>query len=452
MTKHITVIGGGLAGCEAAWQAAECGLNVTLYEMRPKVMTGAHKTGYLAELVCSNSLGSLMADRASGCLLRELEQLGSLIVKCALSAAIPSGGALAVDRELFASCVTEKIESHPNIKIVNEEITQITHEPTIIATGPLSSEGICKAIEELSGKEQLYFFDAIAPIVTYESINKEKTFKASRYDRGILEEGDYINCPFDKAQFERFVNELLAAERYPIKAFEKDIEHGVNAGNSQYFEGCLPIEVLAQRNPRALLFGPLRPVGLKEPQTGKRPYAVVQLRQDDYRGSLYNLVGFQTNLTVAAQKKVIQLIPGLEEAEIVRFGQMHRNSFICSPLLLDATMQFRRRESLFFAGQITGVEGYLGSVASGWVAGVNAARWIEGKPLWILPPTTMIGSLMDYIAHAEPRTFQPMKANFGLLPPIEMSKKLGKKERAQQLSLRADRELKNWQRLCKNED
>ncbi len=452
MTRQITVIGGGLAGCEAAWQAAERGLEVTLYEMRPKVMTGAHKTGYLAELVCSNSLGSLMADRASGCLLGELEQLGSLIVKCAFSAAIPSGGALAVDRELFASCVTKRIESHPNIKIVNEEITQIPLAPTIIATGPLSSGGICKAIEELSGKENLYFFDAIAPIITYESIDKEKTFRASRYNRGILDEGDYINCPFDKPQFEHFVNELLTAERYPLKEFEKEIDQGVKAGNSRYFEGCLPIEVMAQRNPQALLFGPLRPVGLKDPRTGKRPYAVVQLRQDDYCGSLYNIVGFQTNLTISAQKRIVHLIPGLEGAEIVRFGQMHRNSFICSPLLLDATMQFRQRESLFFAGQITGVEGYLGSVASGWVAGVNAARWIKGKPLWILPPTTMVGALMDYIAHAEPHTFQPMKANFGLLPPMEMSKKLGKKERTQQLVLRANRDLKNWQRLWENEN
>ena len=450
--QSLTVIGGGLAGCEAAWQAAQRNIKVNLYEMRPIIMSGVHKTSLLGELVCSNSFGSQLADRASGCLLNELERLKSIVVQCAQASALPSGGALAVDRECFATLLTKIIEGHPNINVIREEIKNITSDPTIIATGPLSSPAISRAITDLTGKDQLFFFDAVAPIVSYESINMNIAFKASRYNRGVLEDGDYINCPFDKAQFECFVNELLSAERYPLKPFEEAINQGVDAGKGKYFEGCLPIEVLAARNPRALLFGPMRPIGLENPATGKRHYAIVQLRQDNQRATLYNLVGFQTNLIVTAQKRVLHLIPGLEEADIVRYGQMHRNSYILSPQLLDATMQFRQKKELFFAGQITGVEGYLGNIASGLLAGINTVRWIRGKELWILPQTTMMGALFDYITNASAHDFQPMKANFGLLPQLEDITKRGKRQRAGIFAKRADESLSAWMQICWEED
>lgn len=411
MTDAVTVIGGGLAGSEAAWQLAERGFDVTLYEMRPQKTTGAHVTDRLGELVCSNSFGSKLPDRASGLLKTELNMLRSLLLDCAERAALPAGGALAVDRELFAASVTEALSSHPNIKIVREEVTTIPEGPTIIATGPLTSESMTREIAALTGQQYLYFYDAIAPIVTADSIDMSIAFRANRYDRGDEDEGDYINCPMTKEEYERFVDALLNAETIQLKDFERE--------ELRFFEACLPIEQLAARGRDALAYGPMRPVGLRDPRTGKRPYAVVQLRRDNLIGSLYNLVGFQTNLKWGQQEAVLRLIPGLANAEFMRMGQMHRNTFINSPTLLEPTMQFKGRDNLFFAGQITGVEGYMGNVATGLVAGINLARFVKGEPAWVIPQTTMLGALCHYITHAEPDHFQPMKANFGILPELE---------------------------------
>jgi len=416
----LIVVGGGLAGSEAAWQAAERGVRVLLYEMRPRVSTGAHTTDRLAELVCSNSLGSNLPDRAAGVLKNELRRMGSLLLRIAEETAVPAGGALAVDREQFAERVTEALQSHPNIEIVREEVTEIPDEPTIIASGPLTSPRLSRALETLTGQEHLYFYDAIAPIVVADSINMEICFRASRYNRGG-EEGDYINCPMNREEYERFVDALVNAERIELHDFEKPVlegERGVRAGKGKFFEGCLPIEVLARRGRDALAFGPLRPVGLHDPRTGKRPYAVVQLRQDNLAGTLYNMVGFQTNLKFPEQKRVFRLIPGLENAEFARYGQMHRNTFIFSPALLHPTLQFRKRPDLFFAGQITGVEGYVGNIATGLLAGWNAARFLQGEEPLVLPRETMLGALCHYITHASAADFQPMKANYGILPPL----------------------------------
>lgn len=417
---ELVVVGGGLAGSEAAWQAAERGVKVVLYEMRPRVSTGAHTTDRLAELVCSNSLGSNLPDRAAGVLKHELRRMGSLLLRIAEEVAVPAGGALAVDREQFAERVTNALQNHPNIEIRREEVTAIPEKPAIIATGPLTSPRLSRALEKLTGFEHLYFYDAIAPIVVADSINMEVCFRASRYGRGG-EEGDYINCPMNREEYERFVDALVNAERIELHDFEKPIlegEHGVRAGKGKFFEGCLPIEVLARRGRDALAFGPLRPVGLTDPRTGKRPYAVVQLRQDNLAGTLYNMVGFQTNLKFGEQKRVFRLIPGLENAEFARFGQMHRNTFIFSPALLLPTLQFRTRPDLFFAGQITGVEGYVGNIATGLLAGWNAARFLQGKQPLVLPRETMLGALCHYITHASEADFQPMKANYGILPPL----------------------------------
>ena len=417
---ELVVVGGGLAGSEAAWQAAERGVKVVLYEMRPRVSTGAHTTDRLAELVCSNSLGSNLPDRAAGVLKHELRRMGSLLLRIAEEVAVPAGGALAVDREQFAERVTNALQNHPNIEIRREEVTAIPEKPAIIATGPLTSPRLSRALEKLTGFEHLYFYDAIAPIVVADSINMEVCFRASRYGRGG-EEGDYINCPMNREEYERFVDALVNAERIELHDFEKAIlegEHGVRAGKGKFFEGCLPIEVLARRGRDALAFGPLRPVGLTDPRTGKRPYAVVQLRQDNLAGTLYNMVGFQTNLKFGEQKRVFRLIPGLENAEFARFGQMHRNTFIFSPALLLPTLQFRTRPDLFFAGQITGVEGYVGNIATGLLAGWNAARFLQGKQPLVLPRETMLGALCHYITHASEADFQPMKANYGILPPL----------------------------------
>ena len=406
----LIVIGGGLAGSEAAWQAAERGLEVALYEMRPHQTTPAHVTGFLAELVCSNSLGSKMVDRAPGLLKEELRRLGSLVVACADATAVPAGGALAVDRELFAQRVTERVEGHPLIVLYREEVTAIPKElPVVVATGPLTSPALADAVAGMTGSTYLYFYDAMAPIVTAESIDMSVAFRASRYGHGGGE-GDYINCPMSQSEYERFVGELVSAETIALRDFERE--------DPRFFEACLPVEVLAQRGERALAFGPLKPVGLTDPHTGRRPHAVVQLRQDNHSATLYNLVGFQTNLTWGEQQRVFRLIPGLEQAEFVRFGQMHRNTFINAPTLLLPTMQFRDRADLFFAGQITGTEGYIGSVASGFVAGLNAARLAKGLEPVSFPGTTMIGALCHYVSHAEPDGFQPMKANFGLLPQL----------------------------------
>jgi methylenetetrahydrofolate--tRNA-(uracil-5-)-methyltransferase len=410
MTERVTVIGGGLAGSEAAWQLAERGFDVDLYEMRPRKMTGAHVSDRLAELVCSNSLGSKLPDRASGLLKTELNILRSLLLECAERAAVPAGGALAVDREQFAEAVTAAIRKNSRIRLIREEVQAVPEGPTIIATGPLTSEALTGDIARLTGQEYLYFYDAIAPIVTLESINMDIAFRGSRYERGDEAEGDYINCPMNEAQYRRFVDALRSAEVIELRDFEREDPH--------FFEGCLPIEQLAARGDDTLAYGPMRPVGIRDPRTGERPYAVVQLRRDNLAGNLYNIVGFQTNMRWGQQQEVLRLIPGLEQAEFMRLGQMHRNTFINSPTLLHPTMQFRKREDLFFAGQITGVEGYMGNVATGLLAGINMARYVEERPLWTLPPTTMLGALCHYVTHAEPEHFQPMKANFGILPEL----------------------------------
>jgi methylenetetrahydrofolate--tRNA-(uracil-5-)-methyltransferase len=420
-----------LAGSEAAWQAAERGVPVRLYEMRPERSTGAHQTENLAELVCSNSLGSQLPDRASGVLLAELEAMGSLLATCARAAAVPAGGALAVDRLAFSRAVTERIQSHPRIELVRQEVRTLPTGATVVASGPLTSEAFSQELGRLSGEDHLYFFDAISPIVEASSIDFDIAFRESRYGRGEKQEGDYINCPMDEGQYRAFVAELLAAERIPLRSFEQAIREGVRAGLDKYFEGCLPIEVLAERGELSLAYGPLRPVGLSDPRTGRRPFAAVQLRQDNLAASLYNLVGFQTNLKFAEQRRVLRLIPGLEQAQFARYGQMHRNTFLNSPRLLLPTLQFRGRSDLFFAGQITGVEGYLGNMATGLLAGVNAARVVRGEVALELPRETMLGALCHYVAHASPESFQPMKANFGIMPPLEGKPKLGRRGRAQ---------------------
>src|SRR6266498_2650116 len=433
--SDLMVIGGGLAGSEAAYQAAQRGLKVRLYEMRPAVQTGAHQTHDLAELVCSNSLGSNLPDRASGLLKNEVRILGSILLECAEAASLPAGGALAVDRELFAQLVTEQIENHPNIEILREEVKEIPESLSIIASGPLTSPDLSQSIATLSGEEHLFFFDAIAPVIHADSINMDIAFRASRYGTGTQDEGDYINCPFTKEEYYAFVEALLKAERIELRSFEEAIKSGVKAGH--FFEGCLPVEIIAERGIDSLAFGPMRPVGLRDPRTGKRPYAVVQLRQDNLVGSLYNLVGFQTNLKYPDQRRVFHLIPGLENAEFMRNGQMHRNTFIASPKLLRPTLQHIQRDDLFFAGQITGVEGYMGNIATGLLAGMNAARLHQHEELITMPPTTMLGALCHYVTHADLRDFQPMKANFGILPPLEIDSKLGKRERGKAYAERA---------------
>lgn len=410
----VTVIGAGLAGSEAAWQVAQQGLSVRLIEMRPNKQTEAHSTGQFAELVCSNSLGSTRLDRALGVLKEEMRRLGSLVIHCADQRALPAGGALAVDRYTFSQAVTDAVQGHPHITVVREEVTEIPSGPTIVATGPLTSSSLAHAIGELTGQTQLYFYDALAPIVSLDSIALPPAWRQSRYDRDSGEsEGDYINCPLDQAEYEAFVEAVRTAERIELRAFEADAEA------ERFFEGCLPIEVLAGRNVSALAYGPMRPVGLRDPRTGRRPYAVVQLRQDNLAGTLYNIVGFQTNIKWPEQQRILRMVPGLEKAEFVRLGQMHRNTFINSPALLLPTLQFRQRADLIFAGQISGTEGYVGSAAGGLLAGLNVSRLVRGQAPLVLPASTMMGALFHYIAHAEPRSFQPMKANFGLLPPLD---------------------------------
>jgi methylenetetrahydrofolate--tRNA-(uracil-5-)-methyltransferase len=446
MSTTLKIIGGGLAGCEAAWQAAQRGIFVKLYEMRPGMNTGAHTSADLAELICSNSLGSNLPDRASGLLKEELRLLGSLLIECADRAAVPAGGALAVDRVEFANLVTSRINSHPGIEVIREEVQEMPDGPVVVASGPLTSDILSEAIKGISGDEHLYFFDAIAPIVTLDSVNMDIAFRGSRYGRGTKEEGDYINCPMNQGEYDAFVTALSRAERIELKEFDRlhEVGGGVIAGAHKYFEGCLPVEVLARRDNKALAFGPLRPVGLLDPLSGNRPYAIVQLRQDNIAGTLYNLVGFQTNLKFAEQRRVFRMIPGLENCEFVRYGQMHRNTFINSPGLLETTMQFKSRPDLFFAGQITGIEGYAGNIASGLVAGINAVQAINGEQLLTLPRTTMIGSLCHYVTHADPADFQPMKANFGIVPPLTANKKMNKKQRAAAYSERAIDDLEQY--------
>lgn len=424
------IIGAGLAGCEAAWQAAKRGISVELYEMRPEVSTGAHTGPDLAELVCSNSLGSNLKDRASGVLKEELRAAGSLLVECAEKAAVPAGNALAVDRKVFSAEIEQKLNASDKIRIIREEVREIPADRTVvIASGPLSSPAISESITRICGGDNLYFYDAIAPIVERDSIDMEIAYQASRYSKNEEDDGDYINCPFNKEEYENFVNALITAERIPLKSFESSIEDGVAAGKMSFFEGCLPVEVLASRSMRALAFGPLRPVGLIDPRTGKRPWAVLQLRQDDLSGELYNLVGFQTNLLQKEQQRVFRMIPGLENARFVRYGQMHRNTYICAPGILSPSLQMIKHPSVFFAGQLCGVEGYMGNIAAGLLAGINAARYMNGNAPVILPDETVAGSLFRYIATADPKHFQPMKANFGILPELTDAPR-SKRERA----------------------
>jgi len=438
----VTVIGGGLAGSEAAWQIAERGHDVVLVEMRPGVPTGAHVSEGLAELVCSNSLGSVLPDRASGILMRELEALGSLLLSLAREAALPAGGALAVDRERFSQAVTRALTGHPRVHLVREEARDLTLEPVIVASGPLTSAALSAALARALGEEHLYFYDALAPIVEADSIDRTIAFRGSRFGRGQELEGDYLNCPFDRDEYDAFVQALVEAERVALRSFEAPIVEGVRAGAQGYFEGCLPIEVIAERGRESLAFGPLRPIGLKDPRTGKRPHAVVQLRQDNAAGSLYNLVGLQTNLTEAAQREVLRLVPGLAGARFARYGQMHRNTFVNAPRLLEPSLRVRGREALFLAGQITGVEGYLGNIATGLLAGVNASRQQQARPLLELPQTTVLGALCRYVTHADGRTFQPMKANLGILEPL-VERPRARPERGQAYAARSEQALQS---------
>ncbi|OAG27516.1 methylenetetrahydrofolate--tRNA-(uracil(54)-C(5))-methyltransferase (FADH(2)-oxidizing) TrmFO [Thermodesulfatator autotrophicus] len=432
----VTIIGGGLAGSEAAWQLACRGVPVKLYEMRPKKLTPAHKTGKLAELVCSNSLRSKEITSAVGLLKEELRRLWSLIMEAALASEVPAGKALAVDRELFASYITEKISAHPLIEIINEEVTVIPEEGiVIIATGPLTSDSLAKDLKRYTGEEFFHFYDAIAPIVYADSINWDKVFKADRYSEG---EGAYVNCPMTKEEYERFIDALLLAEKVPFKEFEKP----------KYFEGCLPIEVMAERGRDTLRFGPMKPVGLKDPRTGKEPYAVVQLRAENKEGTLYNLVGFQTKLKYKEQEKVFRMIPGLEQAEFARFGSIHRNSFVCAPKVLTKTLQLKKEPRIFLAGQLSGVEGYVESTAMGLLAGLNASRLARQEKLVVPPRTTAHGALVHYITEADPKHFQPMNINWGLFPPLDMPvkkrKKLPKRERYRLMAERALKDLAKW--------
>lgn len=425
----VTVIGAGLAGSEAAFQAAEAGVKVDLYEMRAVKKTPAHHTDKFAELVCTNSLRANNLTNAAGLLKEEMRMLNSVIIDSADVNQVPAGGALAVDREDFSSYVTEKVSNHPNITVHHEEITAIPEEGiTIVATGPLTSEPLAESIKEFTESEGLYFYDAAAPILDKNTIDMDKVYLKSRYDKG---EAAYLNCPMTKDEFHAFREALITAEVAPLKSFEKE----------KYFEGCMPIEVMAGRGEKTMTFGPLKPVGLEDPTTGRRPYAVVQLRQDDAAASLYNIVGFQTHLKWGEQKRIIRMIPGLENADIVRYGVMHRNTFMNSPELLEPTYQSRKRPDLFFAGQMTGVEGYIESAASGLVAGINAAKLAKGEELVVFPDTTATGSMAHYITHTSGKHFQPMNVNFGIFPDLP-EKIRDKKERYAAIAERAMTDIK----------
>jgi methylenetetrahydrofolate--tRNA-(uracil-5-)-methyltransferase len=405
--QQVTVVGAGLAGSEAAYQLARRGVRVRLVEMRPVMMTEAHRTAGFAELVCSNSLRNDSMETAVGVLKEEMRRLGSIVIGAADRARVPAGSALAVDRDDFSRMITHTLEQHPLVEICRAEAPEIPAGLTILATGPLTSPKLGEALNRLIGPRNLYFYDAIAPIVTAESIDMNIAFKASRYGKGG---DDYINCPMTAVEYEAFVNEVLAAEKVELHPFEKPV----------YFEGCMPIEEMARRGPMTLAFGPMRPVGLSEPKSGTRPFAVVQLRQDDAAGRLYNMVGFQTKMTYSAQRRVLRMIPGMAKAEFVRLGSIHRNTFIDSPRLLRPTLQLNARDDLFLAGQMVGVEGYVESAAAGLLAGINAANIVEGRELLIPPRETALGSLVAYITDATRRDFQPMNANYGLLPDLKI--------------------------------
>ena len=428
--RSLTIIGGGLAGCEAAWQAASRGVPVRLFEMKPHRLSPAHKSPDLAELVCSNSLRSNELTSAVGLLKEEMRSLGSLIMAVADRTQVPAGKSLAVDRDLFSSEVTRAIESHPKVTLIREEVCDVDPDtPAIIATGPLSSEAMHQLLARLTDSSDLYFYDAIAPIVYAESIDTETAFMASRYQDG---EGDYLNCPFDEEQYYAFYQALLGAEQTPLREFEKP----------QFFEGCLPIEVLASRGDQTLLFGPMKPVGLRLPLTGERPFAVVQLRKENLEGTLYNMVGFQTRLRRPEQERVFRMIPGLEEARFARLGSVHRNTFINGPKWLKSTLQLKNHLNVLLAGQISGVEGYVESTGMGLLAGVNGARLLQGLPLVTPPPESALGALVCHVSGSTSKNFQPMNVNFGLFPPL--AQRTPKKHRRKAYGDRALQELESW--------
>ena len=431
MEKKVIVIGAGLAGSEAAWQLAKRGVNVDLYEMRPKKMTPAHKTQNFAELVCSNSLRANNITNAVGLLKEEMRRLDSLIIKCGDATQVPAGGALAVDRDKFSEMITDTIKNHPNINVIEEELTQIPKGdiPVVVATGPLTSDALSQDIRTYTKQEGLYFYDAAAPIIEKDSIDMNKVYLKSRYDKG---EAAYLNCPMTKDEFFNFYNALITAEAAPLKEFEKEI----------YFEGCMPFEEMAKRGEKTLLFGPMKPVGLEDPKTDKRPYAVVQLRQDNSEGTLYNIVGFQTHLKWGEQKRIINMIPGLENANIVRYGVMHRNTYLNSPQLLEKTYKLKEEKNIYFAGQMTGVEGYVESAASGIVAALNALYNQEDKQI-IFPTENMIGAMANYIVDNTNKNFQPMNANFGIIKPLPERIK-DKKEKYERYANRSLEILENF--------
>lgn len=435
MSEQVTVIGGGLAGVEAAWQAARLGIRVVLYEMRPVQQTPAHRTDKLAEIVCSNSLKSDEVGTASYLLKEELRRAGSLVMEVAMETKVPAGAALAVDRHRFAEVITQRIEQEENIRLVREEVKAIpetdANQSTIIATGPLSSDALTTEIMKLTGSDQMYFYDAIAPIVAADSIDTSIAFRAARYDKGG---DDYLNCPLDEQQYAEFYDALIEANSVPLQRFEE----------TRWFEACLPIEELARRGVDTLRYGPMKPVGLRHPRTGREPYAAVQLRQENLMADAYSLVGFQNHLRYGEQARVLRLIPGLQNAEFLQFGQIHRNTYICSPRVLRPTMQMRERPNIFFAGQITGVEGYVESVAMGWLAGVNAARRAAGRELVEAPLASATGSLAHYVSHADTKNFQPVNITFALLPPLpEPAKRVSRKKRERR-QLQVELALKEW--------
>jgi len=436
MNPEIAIIGAGLAGAEAAWQAAHLGCRVILYEMRPVKMTPVHHTGNFAELVCSNSLRSANVENAVGLLKEEMRQMNSLIMQCADEHRVPAGGALAVDREGFSQAVTKHVSENKLIKIIREEVTQILPDQiVIIASGPLTSDALSQSIARLCGTDYLYFYDAVAPIVYAHSINMDTAFRASRYGKG---DQDYLNCPLTEEEYHRFYHALTQAEVHQLKTFEREI----------FFEGCMPVEEMARRGRQTLVFGPMKPVGLVDPRTGEQPYAVVQLRQDNAAGTLYNMVGFQTHLKWEEQRRIFSMIPGLEQAEFARYGVMHRNTFINSPALLEPTLQLKQSPRIFFAGQITGVEGYVESASNGLVAGINATRLAMGKNCLVFPRETAVGSLCHYITSADPHHFQPMNITFGLMPPLKKRIRAKKEKNriiAQRALERLDQFLKHTQ-------
>ncbi|MBQ4348857.1 MAG: methylenetetrahydrofolate--tRNA-(uracil(54)-C(5))-methyltransferase (FADH(2)-oxidizing) TrmFO [Clostridia bacterium] len=431
MSEKVIVIGGGLAGVEAAWQLAKENIEVDLYEMKPVKFSPAHHMSGLAELVCSNSLKAKRLESAAGLLKAEMREFGSICMECADLSEVPAGGALAVDRDIFSRLITERIEANPLINVIHEEVTAIPEGNVIIAAGPLASDSLSESIASLCGSG-LHFFDAAAPIVSKDSIDMENAFTASRYERGG--ESDYINCPMNKEEYESFYEALINAESAELHSFDK---------RKDVYEGCMPIEVMASRGKDTMRFGPLKPVGLRDPKTGHRPWAVLQLRKENAAGTMFNLVGFQTNLKFPEQKRVFSMIPALKNAEFLRYGVMHRNTFIDSPRLLKGDFSFRERSNLFFAGQITGVEGYMESASSGIMAGINMARYLKGKETLILPGTSMIGALQRYISDESVKNFQPMGANFGVLPPIE-PKIRDKQQRYAALSLRGLEDMRAY--------